>query len=282
MIQDLEQEQLHNQYMYKKPQEDSVILIYGEKTVLVSMEAGEIAYPTYKQVLNAGLDNYTQNLTLYYGFSIGNQDYFLLDGIRYGISFNGYSDIPLSKLRAEKPKREIFAAATGWHLLLWYRKNQFCGCCGHKMFHHIGERMLGCPVCGNMVFPKIQPAVIVGVVHNDRLLLTKYAGRAYKKYALIAGFTEIGETVEETVSREVMEEVGLRVKNIQYYKSQPWGFDGDLLMGFFCEVEGSSEIHMDDGELAFAQWMKREDIPLYTEDLSLTGEMMNYFRNGKM
>lgn len=62
--------------------------------------------------------------------------------------------------------------------------------------------------------------------------MTKYAGREYKRYALIAGFTEIGETAEETVHREVMEEVGLKVKNIRYYKSQPWGFDSNLLMGF--------------------------------------------------
>ena len=93
------------------------------------------------------------------------------------------------------------------------------------------QRMLQCPCCANMVFPKIAPAVIVGVTHGDKILMTKYAGREYKRYALIAGFTEIGETAEETVKREVMEEVGLTVKNIRYYKSQPWGFDSNLLLG---------------------------------------------------
>ena len=76
--------------------------------------------------------------------------------------------------------------------------------------------MMKCPSCGNMVFPKIAPAVIVGVTNGDKILMTKYAGREYKKYALIAGFTEIGETAEQTVEREVMEEVGLHVKNIRY------------------------------------------------------------------
>ena len=88
--------------------------------------------------------------------------------------------------------------------------------------------MLQCPVCNNMVFPKIAPAVIIGLTNNDQIMMTKYAGREYKRYALIAGFTEIGETAEETVHREVMEEVGLKVKNIRYYKSQPWGFDSNL------------------------------------------------------
>ena len=75
-------------------------------------------------------------------------------------------------------------------------------------------------------------------------MMTKYAGREYKRYALIAGFTEIGETVEETVHREVMEEVGLKVKNIRYYKSQPWGFDSNLLMGFFCDLAEEGEIRL--------------------------------------
>lgn len=87
------------------------------------------------------------------------------------------------------------------------------------------------------MFPRINPAVIVAVSHGDELILTKYAGREYKKYALIAGFAEFGETIEQTVQREVMEEVGIRVKNLQYYKSQAMGFSGSLLFGFFAEAE---------------------------------------------
>ena len=86
------------------------------------------------------------------------------------------------------------------------------------------ERMMRCPRCGQMEYPEICPAVIIAVTDKNRLLLSKYAGRTYKRYALLAGFTEIGETLEETVKREVMEEVGLKVTNIRYYKSQPWSF----------------------------------------------------------
>lgn len=92
--------------------------------------------------------------------------------------------------------------------------------------------MMRCEHCGQMEFPKICPAVIIGVTDGNRLLMSKYAGRDYKKYALIAGFAEIGETIEETVQREVMEEVGLKVKNLRYYKSQPWSFSDTLLFGF--------------------------------------------------
>lgn len=131
-----------------------------------------------------------------------------------------------------------------------------------------------------MEFPKICPAVIVGVTDGNRILMSKYAGRTYKNYALIAGFTEIGETVEQTVAREVMEEVGLKVKNIRYYKSQPWAFTDTLLMGFYCDLDGADTITLDENELALAQWFDREDIPEVLSTESLTNEMILRFKNG--
>ena len=137
-----------------------------------------------------------------------------------------------------------------------------------------------CPKCGQMEYPKICPAVIIAVTDNNRLLLSKYAGRTYKRYALLAGFTEIGETLEETVKREVMEEVGLRVTNIRYYKSQPWSFSDTLLAGFFCDLEEPGQIRLDENELALAEWFEREDIPLEDDEhASLTHEMIRYFND---
>ncbi len=96
--------------------------------------------------------------------------------------------------------------------------------------------------------------------------MTKYAGREYKKYALIAGFTEIGETAEQTVEREVMEEVGLHVKNIRYYKSQPWGYDSDLLLGYFCELAEEHKIELDETELSLAEWIDYKDVRMIRKD----------------
>jgi NAD+ diphosphatase len=176
------------------------------------------------------------------------------------------------------PKYQVMAAATAWHLNVWYNANRFCGRCGTPTVHDKNERMMRCPKCNNMIFPKVAPAVIVGVINGDKILLTKYANREYKRYALIAGFNEIGETIEGTVRREVMEEAGLKIKNIRYYKSQPWGFDSNLLMGFFCEVDGSDNIRLDENELSEAEWVARDDIPEYGENLSLTHEMMQVFK----
>lgn len=190
-----------------------------------------------------------------------------------------FAFVRMFAVRAMHPKARVFAAATAWHLYGWYRDNQYCGRCGHRLSHDEKLRMLSCPACGNQVFPKIAPAVIVGVTDGERILMTKYANREYKRYALIAGFTEIGETAEETVRREVAEEVGLHVKNIRYYKSQPWGFDSNLLLGYFCELDDAGEIVLDTGELATAEWVHYKDIPDDPEGLSLTREMMTVFRD---
>ena len=136
-----------------------------------------------------------------------------------------------------------------------------------------------CPSCGKTFYPRIMPAVIVGIKNRERLLLTRYR-TGFTPNALVAGFTEIGETAEETVRREVMEEVGVRVKNIRYFASQPWGIANDLLLGYYCELDGDETIRMDEHELKYAQWVRREDIELQPDDLSLTNEMMRRFKLG--
>ena len=178
------------------------------------------------------------------------------------------------------PQHRLFAAITAYQLSNWYRDNRFCGTCGHPTVHSETERALCCPSCGRTIYPRIIPAVIVGVINGDRILLTRYAGRDFAHYALIAGFTEIGETFEETVQREVMEEAGIRVKNIRYYKSQPWGIVDDLLAGFYCDVDGDPTIRMDQNELKEAAWHTRDEIVLQPTDHSLTNEMMARFKQG--
>ena len=96
----------------------------------------------------------------------------------------------------------------------------------------------------------------------------------------MAGCVEIGETLEDAVRREVMEEVGLKVKNIRYYKSQPWGVDGNLLLGYYCDLDGSDQIRLDRDELAMADWFDRNDLPAKDDGISLTREMIRIFGEG--
>ena len=185
------------------------------------------------------------------------------------------------QLRQVRPMEVSFAAITGVQLARWYRDRSFCGRCGSPMVHSETERAMVCPHCGLAEYPKLCPAVIEAVTDGDRLLLTRYAGRPYRGDALIAGFVEIGETVEDTVHREVMEEVGLRVKNLRYYKSQPWAFTDSLLMGYYCQLDGDDTIRLDRSELKEGFWLRREEITPRDQDISLTAEMVERFRLGK-
>ncbi|MBR0091114.1 MAG: NUDIX domain-containing protein, partial [Lachnospiraceae bacterium] len=161
-------------------------------------------------------------------FSIDDTSYYFFD---YA-ALSEIDDLPadcllltVRKLRSEGhcERHVSFAAFTALHLCRWYQENRYCGSCGTKTLPAIQERALDCPSCNRRLYPRIAPAVIVGVTNGDEILLTRYANRYHAFHALVAGYNEIGETLEDTVHREVMEEVGLRVKNIRYYKSQPWG-----------------------------------------------------------
>lgn len=268
MIQDIFPHKLDNQYRNEMPTDDSQVLCVNGYEILASSDT----FPTVKEVLEVKENEFR------YLFSIDDQKYFMpiepveafgeyeYRGIR-GIEFNS--------------EYQAYAAYTAKHLTDWYRDTKFCGRCGKKLIHDNKERCMKCPDCGNAIYPRIMPAVIVGVKNNDKLLLTKY-NRGYGHNALIAGFTEIGETVEETVAREVMEEAGIKVKNITYYKSQPWGIANDILLGYYCEVDGDTTITMDSEELKYAEWVKREDIILQPNSFSLTNEMMKMFKEGKI
>lgn len=194
----------------------------------------------------------------------------------------GYSFITQREVQYYEPRREAFAGTTALQFADWYARTHFCGICGRPMKHDDRERMFYCEKCRVPVYPRINPVVIVGVIDGDRLLLTKYAHSTYKRYALVAGFVETGETLEDAVRREVFEETGIRVKNIRYYKSQPWPLSGSLIAGMFCDLDGSDQTTLNDGELSVAEWIKREDIPEYTDSVSITTEMILQFRNGNV
>lgn len=283
MVQDLAFGKLENEFHNLTPQpEDFVICFQNQQILLKREEDNHFLCPTV-----AELESWCSHCRTWfaegfrYVFRMQEKNYFLWLGDLEESFCEGYCFESIRLLRYKGIGDLCFAALTAWHLYIWYRNNRFCGCCGSKTQHDTRERMLRCPDCGNLIFPKISPAIIVGVTDGDRLLLSKYAGRDYTNYALIAGYTEIGETLEQTVQREVMEEVGLKVKNIRYYKSQPWGIDGNILMGFYCDLDGDDTIHLDQRELSLAEWHHRSAIPTQDDHFSITREMIRVFEEGK-
>lgn len=265
MIQDISPSRFYNQFAPEAlPTGEDTVLCFSGSQVLLS---------------DGGLpkvSDFAEGTKLTYLFTLDAQRFFLAQGET--LPGYAYTDVMALRRAGTCPKPLMFALLTGKHLSDWYRDSRFCGRCGKAMTHSQKERAMTC-TCGNTVYPRIMPAVIVGVTNGDKLLLTKYRV-GYGHNALIAGFTEIGETAEETVAREVMEEAGIRVKNIRYYKSQPWGIANDLLLGYYCDLDGEETITMDEGELRYAQWVSRPDIELQPDDFSLTNEMMTRFKAG--
>ena len=281
MIQNIRPAVFHNEYDPSPAAytENDVLLAYNGRNILCRLteEGGLLYYPVMQCP-----DEMIKDVQ--YLFRVDGTRYFLYRGDTSAYQpgeaemFPGFKFESLNVLRTAFPKTSCFAGMTGFHLFVWYRDNSFCGRCGKKMRHSSAERAMQCDACGNISYPRICPAVIVGITDGDRIVMTKYAARKTSQYSLVAGFCEIGETAEETVAREVMEEVGLKVKNIRYYKSQPWGFESDLLMGFYCEADGNKEIRMDRHELKTARWFHRDEIDQTDNDVSMTSEMIWHFK----
>lgn len=280
MIQDIAPHQYDVAYRTARAKEDSVMLIYADNALLCRMEQGKTVYPSAGEIAKAFPLVYEKAKFL---FRMDGRDYFELPRQQVP-AFLDWEYLPKERLRNVRPIWKAFAGITGYQIHKWYEENRFCGCCGARMEPQSRERALRCSACGKLRYPQICPSVIVGVTYQDRILLTKYASghSSYQNYALIAGYVEVGESLEDTVRREVMEEVGLKVKNIRYYKSQPWPFTDTLLAGFFCEVDGDAKIVMDPEELSAAEWFERGHLPKERSEaeISLTGEMMNAFRDG--
>jgi len=268
MIQDIAPHTFDNSFKQIKPSSKDFVLSFQGKTSLTKSKEDFIQCPTFQDL---SID--TKNAI--YLFSIDDHPYFFFFDVP---EQNGFTYQPLRPVTKSQPDYFGFAYATGFHLYDWYRNRIYCGRCQTKLQPGTTERSLVCPNCGVIEYPRIFPAVIIAVTHKDQILLAQYPHM--KKQVLLAGFVEIGETLEETVAREVYEEVGLKVKNIRYYKSQPWGIVSDVLAGFYCELDSKKEIRLDTNELKCAYWISRDELRYGKENLdgSLTSEMIYQFK----
>ena len=277
MLQDIGPGRFVNHFSFQTAADEDYALVYQNDSVLASVIDGMLRIPKVREVREL-----IPTLSYRYCFTIDQDRYFFADADSEGIekdSDKALSFVPSREYRNMGPMDAVFACCVGESLHRWHRNNQFCGRCGTLMEYSTSEQAIVCPQCGLTVYPKICPAVIVAVCDGDRLLLTKYRGRAFKRYALVAGFHEIGETIEDTVHREVLEETGLHVKNLRFYKSQPWVLTDTLLMGFYCELDGSDTVTIQEDELSVAEWFHRSELPDNHSGISLTGEMIERFRS---
>ena len=273
MIQEIYPHVFHKEYEARSVTEDDFLFVFRQDTVLLKITDRQIHIPTVKEL---GVNPKACR-------SLFRQDdrWYTMLVDRSLEPPEGYDYYNKHQYREFLPFEALYPCAVAGSLNRWYMSSRFCGCCGTPLEDCRNQLARICPKCGKKVRPKIMPAVIAGIRKGNQILLTRYNGPASKRVTLVAGYNEIGESIEDTLRREVMEEVGLKVKNLQFYKTQPWVITDSLMIGFFCDLDGEDTITLQRSELSMGTWVSREDLPEDTTHLSLTAEMIEQFRLGK-
>lgn len=284
MIHEIAPHILNNDFKPRDPKSSDFLICYdGAKTLLKKSGEG-YAIPRIGELLESQGKS-LNDFEGHYLFSIDDTAFFLDDSLAgktdsaASAATEGYEYMGNRTFRGMNPV-ERMGGATAAHIAHWESLNKFCGRCGNGTIRGDRERSIICPKCGNVVYPRISPVVIVAVRNGDKLLMAHNIDNPNPRLFLISGFVEIGESLEQAVHREVMEEAGLRVKNIRYFGSQPWPFSDSLIAGFTAELDGDDTIHMQQEELSEAMWVKREDIPEYETDVSISCCLIENFRRG--
>ena len=168
MLQDLDFGRLENEFHNIQPQTGDTVICFQKQQIL--LKQGADVFPTYAEVSGWVSDRQGWFADGFrYVFRMQDQNYFLWLGELEERDYGSFHFVPVRTLREMLAKEYYYSAMTAWHLFVWYRNNRFCGCCGSRTVHDAEERMLRCKNCGNMIFPRISPAVIVGITDGDRL-----------------------------------------------------------------------------------------------------------------
>jgi NAD+ diphosphatase len=182
----------------------------------------------------------------------------------------------LRALSGKLPRELMQAAYYAQHLLHWNRTSRHCGACGSPNTDKPDERAKLCPACGAVVYPRISPAVITAILRGEKILLARNKRFPLPIYSLIAGFVEPGESLEECVRREILEEVGVEVDEVRYFGSQAWPFPDSLMLGFTARWT-SGDIRLDETELLDAGWFSPPDLPRLPSGDSISRRIINWY-----
>ena len=180
----------------------------------------------------------------------------------------------LRSLYAQLGEEELAVAGRAVQIATFAATHRFCGGCGQPAVRDASERCMRCARCDLVFYPRVSPAIIVLVRRGQQALLARAARSNTGFYSTLAGFVEPGESLEQTLQREVFEEVGIRVDNVRYFGSQPWPFPHSLMVGFVAEHAGG-EIVVDGQEIAEARWFDAQDLPPVPPKLSIARRLID-------
>jgi NAD+ diphosphatase len=190
---------------------------------------------------------------------------------------SGLGSVPLKKALGILGDTWYATAAKAFSILHWDKTHQFCGQCGKPTEAKIGTFERICNHCGISHYPRISPSIIVLVKKEDKIVMSRSLHFPSGAYGLIAGFVEVGETIEDAVHREVKEEVGLAIQNLHYFGSQSWPFPDALMIAFTADYL-SGEIMIDQQELESAGWYRYDNLPGYpSSSISIARKLIDQF-----
>lgn len=255
--------------------EDHMYLFKGDK-LMVEIENDRFSIPSKKTI-----DEISPQLTHLQCLGAFDGNNCFCAEIEETLDEDAYDFIDLRTYSTQVDYDNFLVSSKALLLLDFARANQKCGICGSPMMMKEGgnDRAILCTNCDHMVWPKTAPAIIVAVTKGDKLLLAHNSMFPEGMYSVLAGFVEMGETFEQCVKREVFEETGIRVHNIEYFGSQPWPFPNSMMIGFTAEyLDG--EIEVDNDEIVDARWFEKDEIPgKYKKSISISSELIEWFMN---
>lgn len=267
---------LHSTNLYFEPEikentinENSLVFIFiGTKLLLI-----DSVIPLYKcaQKMNLNI-----NYQKYIGM-IDNISCFALDIIQDERIIASTKLVSLRQLYSLLPNSQLKAAICSFQIIIWNRKNKYCGACGSHTEERLSNVLVKCcPNCKEEYYPKISPSVIVAVVNNDKILLAQHRRVTNGMYTVLAGFVNVGESLEECIHREIKEETNIEVTNIRYFGSQPWPFPDSLMIGFIADYS-KGELKPDNEEITDLKWFKSNEIPEWPDKVSIARSLIDYF-----
>lgn len=260
-----------------EPTPERLMIVYRERDLLVRQAGVRANLPavgeTHELTLDLGQEHYLGRL--------GGVDCFASHVPSDAEPPDQHEFEGLRGLWTRLPEDQFWLAGRGYQIVEWDRTHRFCGRCGEPTENAVSERAKRCTSCGLSSFPRLSPAVIVAITRGEELLLAQGTRFPGAFYSVLAGFVEPGESLEETVAREVKEEVGIDVADIRYFGSQPWPFPHSLMIGFTAEYAGG-ELVLDPEEIAAAGWYTRDTLPELPPRLSIARTLIDAYVEGSL
>lgn len=244
--------------------------IYTNNNLLIMSDIDGLQIPTFEKV-----ENFHHQLTRTYNIGTFNNISCYCGEIPSNITIpSNFTSMPLNEV-ANIFNNNIFSiCGKAYQILYWDQTHQFCGRCGCKT-NNLGKEFAKlCPNCNFISYPRISPAIIVGITKGNKILLAHNKNFPNDIHSTIAGFLDPNETLDDCIKREVYEEVGIQIKNIKYFNSQPWPYPNSIMIGFTAEYE-SGEILVDGEEITHADWYDKDNLPALPNETTIARQIIN-------